>query len=127
MKKTAFALVGAVISVSVLAASYTPVTREGYTETTQTVTNGEAVAVGTVPVLQLTTAFGTVSTNTLSAVASNMVGRFVTIINVGTNSILFAEAAPLVSAGSVTLGQYDNIMLFIRATNELVEVGRVNN
>lgn len=128
MKKTTLGLIAAAgIAGSVLAASYTPVTREAYRETTQTITNTEAVAIGNVPVLQLTTAYGTTSTNTLSAVSTSLVGRVVTMVNVGTNAILFAEASPLISAGNITLGQYDNITILIRATNELVEVGRVNN
>lgn len=53
-------------------------------------------------------------------------GMVVTITNVGTNTITITDTAPLIMAGNLALGQYDNLTLRSDGTR-WIEMGRSNN
>ena len=49
-----------------------------------------------------------------------------TITNIGTNTITITDTAPLIMAGNLALGQYDNLTLRSDGTR-WIEMGRSNN
>lgn len=66
-------------------------------------------------------------TNTIAVVAAGTVGNYVSIWNVGTNEIVLTETSPLISGGTLTLGQWDGATFRWQATNRLIQKTAVMN
>lgn len=139
MKKIAFVLSLLVVSAAI-AADYTPVTREAaggqnvngqikVTATTLTVTNGQPITLAAYPVILMSAAAqaSEVATTTFVNVSSSYVGSTITLINVGaSNAVLVTDSAPMYGAAT-SIGPTDSITVFVKATNEIIQVGTSNN
>lgn len=129
-------LVGIAVS-----ADYTPVTRESgsgpnaygaltQTSTDLTITNGQVITLGAYPIIVLdaNSQASATTTNTIAAAAASRVGQTYVIVNAssGTNGIIIADSAPVYGTGA-TLGARDTLILWVKATNEIIQLATSNN
>lgn len=101
--------------------------------TTVTLTNGQAIALSdyTTSDTLLLTSTVLLPSNAFSAVSSAAIGRRITLVYTGTNTIKLVDAAPAYLAGgtnaAVHLAQYDSLTLLIVATNQIVQTSTSDN
>lgn len=91
------------------------------TYTTVTVTPGSTIIpTGVYQILTSATAAGT------SSIANPTAGRFVVLVNVGSNTITLTDTGTLKLSGNIALGQYDSVSLLGDGTN-WVQTATSNN
>lgn len=112
---------GASVTASVVQVTYLRVTAQASTTTNTAVL---AVIGGD---YELSNTDAPSITNTFSATAATNVGNYVRIANLGTNSIVLPESGVVVSAGALTLGQYDSALFKWQNTNILLQIGGIQN
>jgi len=98
------------------------------TAATTSVTNNQILSLGTSPVIRVSTdgQSQTVLTNTIAEASSSYVGQTYVIVNVGSNSLLVVDSAPVYNSGA-TLGTRDSSTYVVSATTAIVQTATSNN
>lgn len=97
--------------------------------TSLSVTTGQIIALGNVPVIKVTAAgvADLTVTATVAAVSSARVGNTYYIVNTGaSNGVLITDSAPVYNSGA-TLGPTDASTYFVSETNVIVQLNTGNN